>query len=77
MALRREVEDRIGLEVGECAVHGGLVADVGLEKREARIRRFERRGVEADLLERLGDARVGQLVHDENAGLRLLQKKPR
>ena len=76
MGLRRGVEDRVGTEVRERVVHRLLVADVGAEKREARIRRREVGGIEADFLQALGNACIGQLVDDEDGRFGLLEKKP-
>ena len=76
MRFRREVENRIGLEFRERPIHRRRIADVGLEEGQPRVGRGQRLRIKADLLQRLRNARVRQLVDDKHGRLRLLQEKP-
>lgn len=76
MRLSGQVEDGVRAEVGEGAVHRRLVADVGLQKGEAGVGRSERGRVEADLLEGLWHAGVGEFVDHEDVGFGLPDQEP-
>lgn len=76
MRLGGQMEDCIRAEVSEGAVHRCLVADVCLQKGEAGVGGGECGWIEANLLEGLWHASVGEFVDHEDVGFSLLDQEP-